>query len=468
MSGGAGIGLAPGGAAALAARRGRTKKRKRRKHMNIRESRDKGRVRIVSQRCLVVMLPVAALLALQLAGALPAQAAPGALDPTFGTKGKVTTDFGSGFDGVNAVAVQVDGKIVAAGATGAPDFALARYNTTGALDPTFGTGGKVTTDFGSVFDGVNAVAVQVDGKIVAAGTGKGPEDTDFALARYNTDGTLDTTFGSGGKVTTDFLPVSHDSDQAFALVVQPDGKIVAGGIGVGRLNPAGGPGGWDFALARYDTHGTLDPTFGTLGKVTTDFSNNLDWAFALAQQADGKLVAAGFASVGSGQDGALARYNIDGTLDTTFGSGGKITTDLGTGSDIFRAVASQTDGRILAAGSGLARYNSNGTLDTTFGTGGKATTGFTGFGMALQADGKIVTAGGVGGSGSNENFALARYTTSGTLDSSFGTNGTASTDFARRNDHANGMALQAGKIVAAGYATTASGQDFALARYLAA
>jgi uncharacterized delta-60 repeat protein len=236
-------------------------------------------------------LALAALAFAFLAGAIPgaAVAAPGALDPTFGTGGEVTTDFG-GSDSAEAVGIQSDGKIVTAGSTfsgGLQHFVLARYNADGNLDSSFGSGGKVTTDFGG-FDAASALVIQPDGRIVAAGRGSG----DFALARYNADGSLDPTFGSGGKVTTDF----GGSDDAFGVALQADGKIVAAGQG-----------GSDFGLARYNADGSLDPTFGSGSRVTTDLGGFED-AIAVALQNDGKIVITGQKFSGGFQQFALARY----------------------------------------------------------------------------------------------------------------------------------------------------------------
>ncbi|MFJ3310849.1 calcium-binding protein [Streptomyces sp. NPDC086549] len=349
-----------------------------------------------------------------------ALAAPGDLDPTFGTGGKVTTDFAGEFAGAEGVAVQADSKIIAVGASNTTgidiDFALARYNTDGSLDSTFGTGGKVTTDFGGSQYAV-AVAVQADGKIIAAGDTYVVSDDshDFALARYNTDGSLDTSFGTGGKVTTDF----GDSG-ASGVALQADGKIIAAGYSVG-IN-------YDFALARYNTDGSLDSTFGTGGKVTTDFGGAYDEAFAVALQADGKIIAVGASGTGGEErDFALARYNTDGSLDSTFGTGGKVTTTFGD-FDGAQGVAVQADGKIVAAGDAnnlrnffaLARYNTDGSLDSTFGTGGKVTTDFGGAGdsgasaVAVQADGKIVAAGSSVSIGGTD-FALARYQDGGSI-----------------------------------------------------
>src|SRR5215471_17901057 len=310
------------------------------------------------------------------------------LDSSFGTSGKVTTDFAGGTGAAaRTVAVQTDGKIFAAGVAvfnGVADFALARYNSNGTLDTSFGTSGIVTTvfDFPGSFDRVFTIVQQPDGKFVAVGSTVINLVANFALARFNANGTLDTSFGTGGMVTTGF----GVSAEATSAVVQSDGKIVAAGF----ANLGGGD---YFALVRYNSNGTLDTSFGTGGKVTTAF---LSQGFSLAQansvalQPDGKIVAAGIAAIGGGDDFALARYSSNGTLDATFGTGGQVTTDfLNQGISLAQAdsVALQPDGRIVAAGNakvgggidfGLARYNSNGTLDTSFGTSGKVTTDFAG------------------------------------------------------------------------------------------
>ncbi|MBI2337080.1 MAG: hypothetical protein HYU97_10030 [Deltaproteobacteria bacterium] len=242
------------------------------------------------------------------------------MDTTFGTGGLVTTDFsGSSLDQASEMVLQSDGKIVVGGysdAGGSNDFALARYSSDGSLDTTFGTGGLVTTDFsGSSDDQARQMVLQSDGKIVVGGYSDAGGSGDFALARYSSDGSLDTTFGTGGLVTTDFSGSSLD--QAGPVVLQSDGKIVVGGY-----SDAGGSN--DFALARYSSDGSLDTTFGTGGLVTTNFSgSSSDVAIATVLQSDGKIVVGGISSAGGSIDFALARYGSDGSLDTTFGTGGR-------------------------------------------------------------------------------------------------------------------------------------------------
>jgi uncharacterized delta-60 repeat protein len=340
--------------------------------------------------------------------------ADGSPDTTFGVDGTLTTDFTSGEDVAYAVAIGPDGKIVAAGTAGFETFAVARYNTDGSLDTTFGGTGKVTTDFTSGEDFAFAVAVQADGKIVAGGD-SGSRNPKFALTRYNTDGSLDPTFAGDGKVTTDF---SSYPDDLLALAIQPDSKILAvGGNGFGDPNE-------DFAMARYNTDGSLDTTFGGDGKVTTSFTRHPDVAFAVRVQADGKIVVAGGAALAVRPKFALARYDTGGSLDTSFGGDGTVTTDFTPGGDDDAySLAFQPDGKIVAAGQSggptnfkfaLALYNTDGSLDTSFGGDGKVTTDFTdkydgAYGVEIEADGKIVAGGPSGGGGSHTKLALARY-----------------------------------------------------------
>lgn len=242
----------------------------------------------------------------------------GRLDPSFGRGGKVLTRLGSQGDTAAAVAIQRDGKIVAAGRS-EDYFALVRYTVSGKLDPSFGRGGRVRTGFGSP-RGASGVAIQEDGKLIAAGSAG---FYDFALARYTAEGRLDAAFGSGGKVVTN-LGVREGSmsfDWALAVAIQADGKIVVAGSSDARGEI--GEGGYikDFALVRYKTDGRLDRSFGSGGKVLTPFIGNAE-AQAVAIQSDGSIVAAG----GGAGYFALARYTARGTLDPTFGTGGKMMT----------------------------------------------------------------------------------------------------------------------------------------------
>ena len=316
-----------------------------------------------------------------------ARAAAGDLDPTFGTGGMLTTDINHSTDIANAVAVQTDGKLVVVGTTyknndfSGEDFVVTRYNTNGTLDNTFGSGGRVRTDFPGLAAVPSSVVIQPDGKIVVAG-GAFPLFTflgNFELVRYNPNGSLDRSFGNGGIVTTTFPEGSY----ASAVALQPDGKVIAAGtVFVDFI--IGESSNTDFALARYNPNGTADTTFGNGGQVSTDFVGLEDDAFSVLIQPDGKIVAVGSANnPATYYDFAAVRYLSNGTIDTTFGVAGKVSTDFGDQNfDRARSAALQPDGRIVAAGFAIsqnggvqnfavARYTSNGVLDTTFSGDGK-------------------------------------------------------------------------------------------------
>jgi uncharacterized delta-60 repeat protein len=418
-----------------------------------------------------------------------AQAADGDLDPLFGSGGMVTTDLGKSTDLAEAVAIQADGKLIVVGTSyknndySDEDFVVTRYNTDGTLDITFGNRGKVRTDFPGLAAVPSSVVIQPDGKIVVAG-GAFPLFTflgNFEVVRYNTNGSLDTSFGDGGIVTTIFPAGSY----AFDVALQPDGKIIAAGTFFVDFDP-GESSDTDFALARYNPDGTPDATFGVGGQVTTDFVGFEDDAFSVLIQPDGKIVAVGSANdPATFYDFAAARYLSNGTIDTTFGVSGKVRTDFGDqGFDRARSAALQPDGKIVAAGfethnGGLqhfavARYTSSGVLDTSFSRDGKTRIDFgSSFQSAtkvlLQSDGKIIAVGGSNGESSDDDFLLARLSRSGSLDNTFGIGGKVRTSFGDLNGGANGAALQSdGKIVAVGFQATFSNQfaNFALARYL--
>ena len=352
----------------------------------------------------------------------------GALDTSFGGDGIVTTDFKRNYDHINAVVVQVDGKIIAGGLTDLDTrddfvsnfaFALARYNVDGSLDTSFGgrkAAGKIVMDLSSQNDGIVDLVLQADRKILAVGGSSG----NIALARYHSNGTLDTSFGTNGVRILDL----GGFESAQNVVIQPDGRIVISGL----TNKSGS---FDFVLARFNSVGVLDPTFGIAGIVTTDIQSGGisldDRAYNLALQTNGQLVVAG----DSGGQLVLGRYNTDGTLDTTFGTNqnGLVLTGMDKGDP---SMAIDASGRIIAVGSSsspaspdplgawdmdisVARYLPNGGLDLTFGSNGVTTTDVSGTGddaaraVALDSNGQIVVAGGAGFSSSAGDFVLVRY-----------------------------------------------------------
>ena len=398
-------------------------------------------------------------------------AAAGDLDPTFDGDGKVLTDFAARQDGILALAIQPDGKIVAAGYSSAPagsDFALVRYDVDGSLDGTFGFLGKVVSDFGG-HERAEGVVVQADGKIIVAGT---IGFTDFLLVRYTADGLIDSTFGAAGKVTTDFGGL----EQLAAIATNPaDGKIIA----VGSRDSA-------WVLARYNpTDGSLDMTFDADGKVVTPWVGQTQ-ARHVAAHSDGRIVVAGFNdATGFDVNAVLVGYTSTGQLDATFG-GGRVFPDFG-GDGVTTVVAIQEDGKVVTAGEMpgsngadfvLARYATDGVLDLTFNGVGYVLTDFGGSekvtAITLQPDGKIVAAGRTS-PGFRERFAVARYNVDGSLDTTFGAGGTVLADFhvEGANDWIaipNDVVIQDGHIVAAGTAWSGltGDTDFGLMRFLGA
>jgi uncharacterized delta-60 repeat protein len=395
----------------------------------------------------------------------------GALDATFGTGGKLASPIAGA---PVSLARQADGKLLLVGG-----LQLARFTADGAPDPTFGTAGKVTVAFnGGGFDAAQGLAVQGDGRIVVAGFTSVAGQDDFALVRYLADGTVDTTFGNSGKVTTDF---AGSTDQARRVVVQGDGMLVAAGLSVAG---AGASADADFAVARYTADGSLDAGFGSGGRVRINVAGKFDAVQGLALQADGRIVLAGRvgADGGSDPDFGLVRLNADGTLDASFGTGGVVRTDFGLGGwEEAADVAVQGDGRVVACGRvrvagafqfAVARFDATGQPDAGFGTAGLATAAFgtqgdVAKGLALQADGAIVVAGQAASLGSNPDFGLVRWLPDGTLDTGFGAGGKVAVDFFGAIDGAVGVVLQdGGQIVAGGAVRNGSSTVFGLARLL--
>lgn len=415
------------------------------------------------------------------------QAVPGDLDTTYGQAGFAFAGFGDvglDFSEARGVAIQSDGKVVVAGSAqvNGSNFSqtaivVARFNVDGTPDATFGVGGRASISF-DVFNAAAAVRIQSDGKIVVAGLAAASTSStavrSVALARFTSAGAPDSTFGTSGKVTVGI----GVGGGVGAMVLQGDRILVVGTVvrtGTGA----------DFLLIRFNSGGSLDTSFGQSGQfpnlsgsVSTDFGGQ-ERATAVALQSDGKIVVAGVTQVGVDSAFAVARYSANGLLDNTFGGVGRAVTNFvasdhgGSTGDSASGVAIQGDGKIVVVGRAetdtglartdiaLARYNTNGSLDSTFGTGGKVTTAIVAgdpqrandaaFAVLIQPDGKIVTAGFTGVPFS-EVFAVVRYTTSGALDTTFGTGGKTVTD--RRGflgfDLAFQRVLLEGKIIVAG------------------
>jgi len=395
------------------------------------------------------------------------------LDPAFGTDGKVTTP---GLGGAETVAIQPDSKIVAAGPS-----SLARYNSDGTLDSSFAQTGSLRTGISAGFLGDACdVALPPDGSIVVVGVKDNGSATgeDFAVQRYTASGTADPNFGTGGTVTTDF---NGSTDRAYAVAVKPDGKIVVAGHATNAART-----GIDIALARYTSDGSLDPSFGTAGRVTTAIPGAASFGFAATLDHQGRIVLAARVSAGGGDEIGVARYGADGALDQSFDDDGIAVTAFGLGA-IPHGVAVDDQDRIVVVGQSqstlpagrsdivLTRFGAAGRVDTTFDGDGLVTTDFpdpaTGtshdeFGrdLALQSDGGIVVVG-VAQLDRGADFALARHHSDGSLDPSFGDAGRLTVDFHAGFDSGRDVAIQPdGGIVAVGSATNVSTQEFALIR----
>lgn len=425
---------------------------------------------------------------------IPASTASGSLDTCFGVGGKVTSNLNNTSSKfATDVVIQPDGKLVVAvyenPLSGAKqDFLVLRYDAAGLLDPTFGNGGVARISFtNSGSELASALAIQSDGKIIVAGYAPLKSYSAFAVARLNPNGSLDTLFGNGGKVLFSFQ--NNVTASVQGITVQSNGYIVV----AGRSNA-------EFALARFKPNGAFDPGFNGTGKVTVSTANSTDTlvggAYAVTIQkvtvsgvVQEKLVAAGIRPklAGVDRDMAVLRFNPNGSLDSTFGSGGKVFTNFTGYSDQAKAVVIDANNNIVVAGHtltnsapggqrfALVRYTENGQLDASLGSGGRVAAGILGYGsalyghgLAIQPDGKITASGYVETADfAYADFSVARFNSDGSLDTTFGPAGTGIvvTDFYGDKDHAwGGLALQAdGRIVVVG---GAGNQYVGLARYM--
>jgi uncharacterized delta-60 repeat protein len=375
-------------------------------------------------------------------------ASPGDLDTSFAGDGRRAIDFG-GVDQAHAVLALGNGKIVVAGGGGAAhSMCVARLNANGTFDTTFGSSGRRRIDFGGTIEETAfGMARQPDGKLVLAG------DADFqrvTVARLNPNGVLDKTFSGNGKATFTWGPLSR----ATAVIVLPNGKLLLGGFS--------GPEGGNVQAARMHPNGTLDTSFGTGGKATVDFGGD-DFGLAMARQADGRILLAGRSTTAGA---VVARLRPNGAPDPDFAGDGKLTLGDGT----LRAVMVQPDAKIVVAGNvgGLqkmtvTRLNPNGSPDTSFDGDGTATIDIGPMidqagDALLQPDGKIVVTGSTQGGG----IGVARLNPNGTPDATFGAAGKTNIEFEQA---AFGFAVgraSNGRIVVAGQRV--AGDDFAIAR----
>jgi len=393
-------------------------------------------------------------------------AQPGTLDSSFGKNGKVTTQIDKKTTGGAAALIQADGKIVVAGYWELDYYfsslALIRYEPDGKVDSSFGVNGVVHLSREDTCD-VFAIAMDNKQRILVAGSIYVKGNLCMLLVRYKPNGSRDKHFGTKGRVITAFA--GFENALATAINIQ-HGKILLAGVVNNHVNNVA-------ALVRYKTNGTPDSSFGTDGKVVTDTAMHINVSGVTIQK-DEKIVVGGSAGPPFGaRDFAVLRFKPDGRPDKTFGINGSAIFDFGA-DDEAGAIALQQDQKIVLGGESngdflLARYQPDGTLDSSFGNNGKVLTDFFNSldyirSLAIQSNGKIIAA----GESAHENipgydFSVARYKPAGSLDKSFGLNGKVTTDFYDPDDYGNSVVIQQdGKIVVAGI----SGRKFALARYI--
>ncbi len=395
----------------------------------------------------------------------------GSLDESFGTGGSAITAVGDDSHG-RAVAVQSNGKLIVAGSSSTgdnEDFALARFNVDGSLDTSFDGDGIIEIDLDSGFDIGFAVAVQADDKILLAGQTWNGSNFDLALLRLQPNGGFDTGFGNGGKV---MLPVGSGDDYGHAVIVQPNGAILVAAQTWNGNN-------FDLAVLRFNQNGTLDNTFGSSGIATAAFGNTNEFGNSIGLQADGKIVQTGFCAAGADLNVVLVRYNANGSVDTSFGTNGIVETSLVGQYDWAQAVAVQPDGKTVIVSQSwngtdfdfvTARYDETGNLDTDFGNNGRIITAIgngddVATAVLVQDDDSIVVTGYTETDNEDFDFAAVRYMVDGTLDDSFGDAGILLVDMGTVNDRAQAAVKQVDdRIVLAGYAGDESGHAFALAR----
>jgi uncharacterized delta-60 repeat protein len=388
-------------------------------------------------------------------------------------QGKMITQVGTSTDIANAVAIRPNGKIVAAGyslnavnASSNNDFALVGYNADGGLDYTFGNNALVKTEFIAFSnEEIKALAIQPDGKIIAAGTVGSGAATNIVVARYAADGSgLDATFGVNGRIIVDF---SGTQENVFCMTLLSDGKILVAGSVANGTNT-------DIAVIKLTSLGGLDGTFNATGRFSTNIGAGYTYALArgIAIQTDNKIVLGVYAN----GDFGIVRLNATGVLDTSFDTDGKVTATFS--ANTFEEVSGVfvlPDGKIIVSGNtdfvggqddfAVMRFNTDGSLDNTFGSGGRTLTGFNinsgdlSTAMAVYPNGKIVVAGQAG----YGTIALCRFNANGTIDTGFDDDGKITFEIGNGIDQVKAITLQTdGKIILAGNYANGANDDFAL------
>jgi uncharacterized delta-60 repeat protein len=394
----------------------------------------------------------------------------GSLDTGFSLDGRDVVDFNAQDDFGYPAITQPDNKIIVAGETysgSSYDFAVLRYTESGVPDSTFSGDGKLIIDWSGSDDFANSLAIQPDGKILVAGSAGVGIDNQFALIRLLPDGTADSSFSNDGMLTTQV----GSAGAPLATLVQPDGKIILAGYSFNS--------DIDFTLIRYLPNGDPDSTFGVNGIAVTPVGTGDDTGVSAVLQPDGRIIMTGYLSNGSDLDIVVARYNNDGTLDTSFNSIGYTITDVSSANNYGRGVGVMPDGKIIVGGYTevnfsndfiLLRYDQNGLPDTSFNSDGQVITDVSNgddvaISMTIQPDNKIVLAG-YANTGANSDFAVVRYNPDGSLDSTFDADGKVTTDFNNTSDIGTLITQGDNRLTLGGYTLNPTGADFATVSYL--
>lgn len=409
-----------------------------------------------------------------LTGSLFLQAQSGDLDATFNGNGVAIGNYTEDNNSADAMVVQADGKIVVAGGTGYAsniEIGVSRLNTDGTVDTTFGTDGVTLINSGWIKSFVYDMDVQPDGKIVLAGYRWNNETGDFLMVRLNEDGSLDDSFGTNGIAIID----NGETEVAESFTILPDGKFIISGYVFDN-----------FSMIRINHDGTVDTTFGNNGWVITEFGDSSSYSFVTTVNADGRIVLGGMLlGFDNKYKYAAAAYNSDGSLDTSFGTDGKVILNVGNDNDFGIRLIQLEDGKILFGGHSyygtnplryelaVARLNSDGSMDTSYGNNGVFKSRFVTNGesyladMVLQADGKLVLTGPANESGTYT-FGITRATADGQLDTTFGDAGKVITYIDLNNSESFNISLQTdGKILVSGDTYPAGNTaQFFIARYL--
>jgi len=398
----------------------------------------------------------------------------GILDTSFGNNGIITTQIAGDYNSGEASVVQPDGKIVIAGQAGDAftfKVAVARYNPDGTLDISFGNSGTLIIPVGPARSYARSVDLQDDGKIVVGAYTYDDVEGDFAVLRLNTDGTLDNSFGNNGITIVD--AGSHEIVDAMTIL--NDGRIILAGNDYDN-----------FLAARFNTNGSLDTTFGVNGWVTSEFESSASQVKDITFQNDGKILLSGYAAnISTGRHKiAAARFNPDGSIDTAFGNAGQVLFNIGNFDDYGVAVEVQTDEKIILGGYttvsispfkydfAAIRLNPDGSFDTSYGDNGIAISRVYEDGrnyveeMLIQPDNKVILVGFVAAS-SDSNIGMIRFDTEGNVDTTFGIDGKVNTDISGREDYGKAITLQPdNKIVLTGFSyTNAFIGEMVVARY---